>query len=167
MVGWCSSAKRKIRYWPRPGKDRSTLFPCLVIQFLPNLLAWLQARERVLRVGKNPAFPLLDLRFRSVRCFKIARSGTNVQSMPIMLFIRLTTGYGACYFPAHASLLTLLWASICYRSMELRLDMRSKECWHWKGIGLYDGGTGFPLSTPVHPHFLDIRLYRNRERYLT
>ena len=28
--------------------------------------------------------------------------------------------------------------------LELRLDMRTLECWHWKGIGLYDGGT-FPI----------------------
>lgn len=67
------------------------------------------------------------------------------------------------------SLLTLLWASpprvyllLSQQALvpdqqghllELRLDMRTKECWHWKGIGLYDGGAGFPLSTPVHPHF--------------
>ena len=68
------------------------------------------------------------------------------------------------------SLLTLkgrpLRGSICYlvnrlwsrinkvgHLLELRLDMLTKEYWHWKGIGLYDGGTGLPLSTPVHPHF--------------
>jgi len=28
--------------------------------------------------------------------------------------------------------------------LELRLDMRTKECWHWKGIGLYDG------LSPIH-----------------
>lgn len=43
--------------------------------------------------------------------------------------------------------------------LELRLDMRTKECWHWKGIGLYDGGTGFPLSTPVHPHFYWVGIF--------
>lgn len=56
--------------------------------------------------------------------------------------------------------------------LELRLDMRTKECrhWKWKGIGLYDGGTGFPLSTlelrAIHTGG-DIRLYRNRERNWT
>ncbi|KAK7371569.1 hypothetical protein VNO78_36383 [Psophocarpus tetragonolobus] len=34
--------------------------------------------------------------------------------------------------------------------LELRLDMRTKECWHWKGIGLYDGkDTGRSCAFPT------------------
>jgi len=52
--------------------------------------------------------------------------------------------------------------------LELRLDMRTLECWHWKGIGLYDGGT-FPYPRrSIHTSTgWDILLYRNRERYWT